>query len=74
MPSVLVATFGHAWKEGEVDKVLHWSEEVDEVDEVDEGHKKKDDGGDDGNSDDGNSDDGARSGRRTSARRRVRRD
>ena len=81
VPSVLVATFGHAWKEGEVDKVLHWSEEVDEVDE---GHKKKDDGGDggnsddgnsdDGNSDDGNSDDGARSGRRTSARRRVRRD
>jgi minor histocompatibility antigen H13 len=71
VPSVLVATFGHAWKEGEVDKVLHWSEEVEEVDE---GHKKKDDGGDGGNSDDGNSDDGARSGRRTSARRRVRRD
>ena len=70
VPSVLLATFGHAWKEGELDKVLYWSEEVDEEDEEDEAGKgKKDDGGDEDGGDDGDV-----GGRRASARRRVRRD
>lgn len=66
VPSVLLATFGHAWMEGEVEKVFHWSEEVEEEDD---GKKKKDDG-DDGDDDDGEDD----APRKTAARRRVRRD
>ena len=81
VPSVLLATFGHAWKEGEVDKVLYWSEEVEEEEaagkEGNKGGNKKQNGGDDETDDDDDDDDDAsaqRAGRRSMARRRVRRD
>ena len=39
VPAVLLATFGHAWKDGDVEKLLYWSEEVEE-----DGDDKKTDG------------------------------
>jgi len=67
VPAVLLATFGHAWKDGDVEKLLYWSEEVEEG-----GDDKKTDG-------DGKGKKAAAAAEeeepgRATARRRVRRD
>jgi minor histocompatibility antigen H13 len=75
VPSVLGATFGHAWMNGDVETLLYWSEEADEKDDGAgaAGEKKKDTDDEDAADDDDAPSSGAAQ-RRTSARRRVRRD